>query len=184
MTFIFVQNKRITSIVLAVAFILLIPLMAMQFSDEVVWTLSDFVIAGALLLGTGLAYEFATRKGGTITYRAAVGSAVVTALLLIWVNLAVGLIGNENNPDILLYFGVIAVGLIGAFIARLEPLGLMHALFATALAQALVAVIVLIAGMHRYPGSSVSAILNVNGFFVALWVGSALLFRRAARKHN
>ncbi len=56
-----------------------------------------------------------------------------------------------------------------------------RALFATAFAQMLVAVIALIAGMHQYPGSSVSEILSVNGFFAALFVGSALLFREAAR---
>ncbi len=53
-------------------------------------------------------------------------------------------------------------------------------LFAMALAQALLTVIALIVGMHQWPGSSVSEIVNVNFFFVALWVGSALLFRRAA----
>ena len=105
--------------------------------------------------------------------------AVVTALILIWGNLAVGLIGSEDNPANLMYGGVLTVGIIGAVLARLQPYGMARALFATALAQLLVTVIALIAGMYRYPGSSVTEIVNLNIFFVALWVGSALLFRRA-----
>ena len=55
------------------------------------------------------------------------------------------------------------------------------AMLATAIAQGLVAAAALVAGLHRAPESSVPEILAVNGFFVVLWVGSALLFRRAAR---
>ena len=179
-TFIIMRNKNIIRITLATAFILLLPLLAMQFTDEVVWDLTDFAVAGALLFGAGLTYELVARKAGNIAYRAAVGVAVAAALILVWVNLAVGLIGSEDNPANLIYVGVLAVGIIGAIIARLQSHGMARALFATALAQALVAVIALIAGMDQYPGSSVSEIVNLNVFFVALWVGSALLFRRAS----
>jgi hypothetical protein len=58
-----------------------------------------------------------------------------------------------------------------------------RALFATALAQALVAVIVLIFGLGS-PWSGPAEILILNGFFVALFVGSAWLFRNAAREHT
>ena len=179
-TFIIMQNKNIIRITLATAFILLLPLLAMQFTDEVVWDLTDFAVAGALLFGAGLTYELVARKAGNIAYRAAVGLAVAAAFILIWVNLAVGLIGSEDNSANLIYVGVLAVGIIGAIIARLQSHGMARALFATALAQALIAVIALIAGMAQYPGSSVSEIVNLNVFFVALWVGSALLFRRAS----
>ncbi len=56
-----VQNKRLIIIVITLVILLLIPLMAMQFTDEVNWTLSDFVVAGALLLGTVLICEFVIR---------------------------------------------------------------------------------------------------------------------------
>ncbi len=144
MTHIFVQNIRIVGILLAVAFILLLPLVAMQFTDEVVWDLADFIVAGALLVGTGLTFELAARMTGNTAYRAAVGLAVVAALILVWMNLAVGLIGSEDNPANLMYGGVLLVGIIGAIIARFRPHGLARALFATALAQALVPVIALI----------------------------------------
>jgi len=175
-------NKYIIRILLVTAFILLLPLLAMQFTDEVIWNLADFAVAGALLFGAGLTYELVARKAGNIAYRAAVGVAVATALILIWVNGAVGIIGSENNDANLMYFGVLAVGFIGAIIARSRPHGMSRALFASALAQTLVTVIALVAGMYQYPGSSVSEILNLTVFFVVLWVGSALLFRNAARE--
>jgi len=174
------KNKNIIRIALATALILLLPLLAMQFTDEVVWDLADFAVAGALLFGTGLTYELVARKIGSIEYRVAVGVALAAALILVWANLAVGLIGSEDELANVMYVGVLAVGLIGAIIARFRPRGMARALFATALAQALVAVIALIAGMHQYSGSSVSEIVYVNVFFVALFIVSALLFQRAS----
>jgi hypothetical protein len=179
MKHIMTQNKNILYIVLAAACILLVPLIAMQFTDEVAWSPSDFAVAGVLLVGTGLAYELITRRAGNIAYRLAVGLALATALFLIWANLAVGLIGSEDEPANLMYIGVLAVGITGALTARFQPRGMSRVLFATALAQALVAAIALLAGMYQDTGSSVPEIIKVNGLFVVLWVGSALLFRRA-----
>lgn len=187
MTFIFAQNitKRLSVWAAVVALILMVPLVAMQFTDEVVWTLFDFVFAGTLLFGTGLAYELVARKGGTIAYRAAVGVALAAALLLVWINGAVGIIGSEDNPANLLYGGVLAIGFIGAIVALLEPRGMARALFATALAQALVPVIAFIIWKPSFaeaPG--ILGVFVLNAFFAMLFVGSALLFRRAAREHN
>jgi hypothetical protein len=50
-------------------------------------------------------------------------------------NLAVGVIGTEDDPANLMYVGVLAVGIIGAIIARFRPHGMARTLFATALAQ-------------------------------------------------
>jgi hypothetical protein len=116
-------------------------------------------------------------------YRAAVGVALAAAFILVWLSLGVGVIGADGDPANMMYFGVLAVGLIGAIIARFRPHGMARALFATALAQALVAVIALIFGLG-YPWSPPLEILVLNGFFVALFVGSALLFRYAAREQT
>lgn len=168
--------QSIAGLALATGFILLIPLVAMQFTDEVVWTLTDFIFAGTLLFGTGLTYKLITRKSGEIAYRVAVGFALFAGLFLIWVNGAVGIIGSENNEINLLYFGVIAVGIIGALIARFRAEGMTLTLFAMAIAQAIVAVIALFTGMAEAKGSSVIEIIGVNGFFITLFVVSALLF--------
>jgi len=80
-----------------------------------------------------------------------------------------------------MYGGVLAVGIIGAIIARFQPRGMARALFATALAQALVAVIALIAGLGSTGPTWPADILILTGFFTALWLISAWLFRKAAR---
>jgi hypothetical protein len=174
------RHATTIGIVRTVAFILLLPLLAMQITDEVVWGPFDFAVAGALLIGTGLAYRAATRSAGVTAYKVAVGAALGAALLLVWSVLAVGVIGTEGDPADLMYGAVLAVGIIGAAIARFQPQGMARALLAMALAQALVAVVALIAGKHQAPISSVSEIVGVNALFVALFAGSAWLFRRAA----
>ena len=88
------QNKRLIIIVLTSAILLLIPLITMQFTDEVNWILIDFVVAGALLLGTGLMLEFVIRKVKKIEYRIAICVALLVVLLLIWAELAVGIFGT------------------------------------------------------------------------------------------
>ena len=163
------------------ALTLLLPLVAMQFTDEVNWDVADFAFAGALLIGTGITYELAVRKTGDTAYRAAVGVALAAAFILVWVNGAVGIIGTESDDANLMYGGVLAVGIIGAIIARFQPHGMARALLATALAQALVAVIALPAGLGSAGPIWPLDLLALTGLFVALFVGSALLFRKAAR---
>ena len=156
------------------ALLLVLPLVAMQFTDEVVWDLADFVVFGAMLAGACAAYEFAASVTRNNAYRGATAVAIAAAFILVWMNLAVGIIGNEGNPANLMYGGVLAVGIIGAIIARFQSHGMVRALVATALAQTLVAVIALIAGLGHT--------LMLTGFFVALWLTSAQLFRKAARE--
>lgn len=174
-------NKRLLRLALTIVGILLVPLVAMQFTQEVAWNLFDFIFAGALLFGTGLVYELVARRECTTTYRAAVGVALVAALLLVWLNGAVGLIGSEHNPANLLYGGVLAVGLVGAILARLQPYSMARTLLAMALAQFLVPVVALLI-WHTQLTWDTAGTFGVNTFFVMLWVSSALLFRRASAK--
>jgi len=115
------------------------------------------------------------------TYRLALGLAIAAALFLMMLIGAVGVIGAEGDPFDRLYFGVVAVGLIGAIVARFRPHGMARALFATALAQALVALIALPLGKYQAEVSGAPEMI-LNGFFVALFGGSALLFRHATRE--
>lgn len=154
------------------AMLLLLPLVAMQFTDEVNWTTADFVVFGAMLAGAGGAFELAVRMSRNSAYRVAVGVALATAFLLVWVNGAVGIIGSEDNPANLMFGGVLAVGLVGAVVARFRPRGMARALVATAFAQVLVAVIAAVAGVGH--------IFVATALFGGLWLASAWLFRRAA----
>lgn len=164
------------------ALVLALPLFAMQVSDEVRWGAGDFVLFGAMLAVACGAFELAARRTGSVAFRAAVGVAAAAAFILVWTTLAVGVIGDEENPANLMYGGVLAVGGLAAVIARFRPSGLARAMVATALAQASVAAIAMVAG--RSPTSSAAEILALNGIFVALFLGSAGLFRRAAREQT
>lgn len=89
------QNRVFIWIALATGLVLLVPLLAMQFSDEVNWTLSDFVVAGALLFGTGLLFVLTVRR--TPKYRAVVGMVFAVGLLYVWAELAVGIFTNWGS---------------------------------------------------------------------------------------
>jgi hypothetical protein len=163
---------------------LLLPLFAMQVTGEVDWDVADFAILAAMLGGVGGTYELAARKAANTAYRAAVGIALVAVFILIWMNLAVGIIGGEDNPANVMYGGVLAVGIVGAIIVRFQPQGMARALVATALAQALVALIALIAGLGSTEANWPDVVITVTGFFTALWLASAWLFRKAAREQT
>lgn len=77
-----------------VGILLLIPLVAMQFSNEVDWKFNDFVIMGILLTGTGLVCEFVLRKVQSVRIRILICGTVLFAFLLIWAELAVGIFGT------------------------------------------------------------------------------------------
>ena len=148
----------------------------MQFTSEVDWDFVDFAIFSTMLLVVCGTYELSTRLTGNKAYRLAVGIALVGAFLLTWVNLAVGIIGNEENSANLMFFAIPAVGIVGALIVRFESRGMARALVATAIAQAFVSVIALIAGWGYT--------FVLTGFFIIFWLTSAQLFRKAAREQS
>lgn len=84
-------NKKILYITLLIIVLLLIPLIAMQFTNEVNWSIMDFVVAGLLLLGTSLAIELIRRKIKNSKLRIWIVAIIIILLLLIWVELAVGI---------------------------------------------------------------------------------------------
>lgn len=172
-------NRNVFRFALVTALLLMIPLVAMQFTDDVVWSVFDFIVAGVLLFGTGFMYALVTRKGGSTAYRVAVGMALVSGLMLIWVNLAVGLIGSEDNPANILYLGVFAVGFFGAILSRLRSRGMARTMFAMAIAQALVPVVAFSIWRPELD-TGLAAVIGVNALFVMLFTGSGLLFRQAS----
>ncbi len=87
-------NKRYLIIILFTFGILLIPLLAMQFTIEVNWGLLDFIVAGIFLLGTGFVVDFVIRKVSKLNYKIAIIIALLTLLFLFWAELAVGIFGT------------------------------------------------------------------------------------------
>jgi len=87
-------NKRHFIIFLVTLSILLIPFIAMQFSNEFNWGLLDFIVAGVLLLGAGFIVDFVFKKVPKINYRITIIMALLILLFLIWAELAVGIFGT------------------------------------------------------------------------------------------
>ena len=184
------MQKNIIRIAVGTGLLLLIPLVLTLLGDGVDgqgwnWSLGDFIFAFVLLFAAGLTYEIVARRSDNSTYRIAVGIAVMSALLLVWVNGAVGIIGEPGGPN-LMYVGVLAVGFIGALLARFRPHGMARALFTMAIAQMSVPVIALVTAKPQMtmepPG--VVGVFGLNAFFAMLFVGSALLFRRASATNS
>ena len=88
------KNKRLYIILALIGIILLIPLVAMQFTEAVNWSLVDFVVAGLLLLATGFMLEIILRKVKSTKFRIAICLALLILLILIWTELAVGIFGT------------------------------------------------------------------------------------------
>ncbi len=150
----------------------LTPLLTMPFTDEVQWGWGDFIAAGILLSVPGMLLELTVRMTRNTAYRLGVAVALLAALLLVWISLAVGIIGSEDNPANLLYVAVLATAVGGAIAAGLAAAGMARAMFATAAAQMLVGLLVLAAGL--------GFTLIINAFFALLWCLSAGLFRASA----
>jgi hypothetical protein len=163
------------------AAILMIPFIAMRFSTEVNWTFSDFLIMGILIFGTGMAYTLISRISNDLSYRLALGTGIGTGFFLIWSNLAVGLIGSENNDINALYFLLLVLGFAGALVSRFQAKGMTWVMGFVAAGQLSIAGYALATGAQHLPQSSVGEILGVTLFFTVFWVASALLFRQAVR---
>jgi hypothetical protein len=153
-----------------VAALLLAPLIAMQFTSEVDWDETDFIAMGFILGSLGLALEFMVSRSDSIAYRIASGIAVLAAFLLIWANLAVGMIGSEKNPYNLLFGGVLAIAVVGSIASRFRSGGMALATAAAGVAQIAIAA----GGIAADPrGAFFSSVLG------GLWLLAALLFRKS-----
>ena len=175
------QTRTVLRWVLITAAVLAVPALAMAFNlaipdpgsgreDGVSWGPMDFAIIGVLVLGSGLLFEYASARARSTAHRLAVGIAVLAGFGLVWVNLAVGFMDVE--PANLMYVLVLVVALIGAGIARFEPREASIAMFATAGAHAVVAIIGLVANL--------GPTLPADAFWIAGWIASGVLFRQAS----
>lgn len=163
------------------AAVLLVPLLGMGLQlllphgTETIginWGPADFLAAGIVVLGAGVLYEYGRHRSVRRPHRVAVAIAVGAAFLLVWANLAVGLIGRSGNPANLAYLAVLAVAIGGAATSRFEPRRSSDAMLAAALLQAVISGIAMVAGLPATPVADL--------FFITLWVASAVLFRQAS----
>ncbi|MEN9683695.1 MAG: hypothetical protein RIQ99_2051 [Pseudomonadota bacterium] len=156
----------------AAAALLIAAAIARQTVPGFNWTAADFIGVGTVLGLACLAWEIAMRRAASDAYRAAAALTIAGTLGLAWINLAVGIIGSEDNPANLVFFAVPAIGGSGAILTRLNPAGMARTLAIMALVQAAIAA-----------GNVVFALVPaavLGGFFAGLWAIAATLFRKAA----
>ena len=161
--------------------LLLVPFVAMQFTAEVDWSIGDFLIMGALIFSTGMAYVLLSRSSSHTAFKIACGLAVATTFLMIWANLAVGLVGSGPNAANLLLMAPVFVVVIGALRSGFTASGMEKVMYAAALCLALVTVMTLVIGIDQQPGSAAVEILAVSGFFAGLYVVAGALFHYAGK---
>lgn len=153
-----------------IAGLIALPAVAMQFTSEVDWGSEDFIFAFVMLGSVGLAFELAVRASGSWAYRGGAAVALGTGLVILWINAAVGIIGNENRLINLWFNLVPLLALFAAIGARFRAPGMAVAMIATATAQLMVGFIVQLYGHFAWVFTLV---------FAGAWLFSAWLFRKA-----
>ena len=145
------------------------------------WTAADFIAATAMFAIVGGTFELAVRASGNRAYRGGAAVALATAFLLVWINLAVGIIGDENNPLNLIFFGVIAAAIVGSIVARFQADGMGRAMAIAGIIQAVIGVGVFALNIGAADPPGATGLLVLIELFAATWFLSAWLFRKAAR---
>jgi hypothetical protein len=135
------------------------------------WTASDFVIMGIMLGSVGLGIEFLVRRSGSNAFRLGSVAAVLTAFMTVWANLAVGMIGSEDNPYNLFFMAIPVVVFAAAALVRFDARRTAWIMAGAAAVQLALA----LGGMEvDLRGARFSS------FFAVLWLIAAALFWSAA----
>lgn len=162
------------------AVLILLPLVAMQFTSEVNWNAADFIVAAIMFGSVGLGLELAVRRGNR-AYTAAAALALLVSFLSFWFTGAVGIIGNEAEDSNLLFVGVIAVALAGSLIALFRAKGMAVVMVVAAIAQASVPFVASIIGDSRMAAIWAPEVIILTLIFTAMWLAAARLFAMAAQ---
>lgn len=148
------------------------------------WDLLDILTFAVMVAVVAIILLLARRRAPNRAYNVAAAVAAAGAFLLVWINGAVGIIGNEENEANLLFFGVLAVAAVGAVIARFRARGMAIVLYATAGAQVLVAAIAITMRLGASGPIWPRGILALTLMFATLWLVSGWFFGRAARNEQ
>ena len=160
--------------------LLLAPLVAMRFTSEVNWTASDFIFAGILFGLIGGSFELAVWASRNRAYRAGAALALLGTFVTICANLAVGIVGSENNHANMLFFAALLLGIVMACGGRFRAKSMSIAALATA---ASLGIAFAVAVMQPTDEPFVPHIREAlgTGVFATLFLASSMLFRKASR---
>ena len=166
-------------VVLGTLAFLIIPLIATNTVEGFNWDPLDFVFAFVLIAGAGFAFLLLSSIEKNLLYKGAWALTVLTAFLLIWINAAVGLLGGEDNPANLLYGAVLAILFLGTIGTGAKARGMSVVVFLAAVTQLLVPAVAFLIWQPSVTGDLIR-VVAISSFFGVLWLGAALLFRRAS----
>ena len=159
-----------------------IPVVAEQVWSEMAWTAGDFVAWAVMLLVALGGFELSMRASPSWAYRFGGFIAMGAAFLLVWVNLAVGVIGSEDNAANLMYGGVLAIGVLGAALVRGRARGLARVMAAMAVATVAAGIAAVVAGWGAGTEPHwLKAVVGSTLFWGTAWSVAGILFRNAAR---
>lgn len=175
------MHKTVLRVALVALGLLMVPLVASRLVPGWNWGPGAFVFTYVMFFGTGMAYALIARKMGAWSYKAAVGLALVSGFVLGWSTMVH--MSETENPRNLVYFGVLAVGAIGAGLARLEARGMARALFTMAGALVVAWVMTQLVWSDT-PAGPVWNVGVMHGGFVLLFSAAGLLFRHASLERS
>lgn len=167
-------GKTMLRVALGALVLLMVPLVASRVVDGWHWAAGGFVFVYVLFFVTGMAYALIARRMGVWSYKAGVGIALVSGFALGWSDMVQ--VADSGHPENLVYYSVLAVGLVGALLSRLHARGLARTLFAMAATLALIAVIL----PSGAPPDMARRMAIGHGVYVVLFIASGLLFRHAS----
>lgn len=159
------------------AALLILPAIAMRFSPEVDWTVSDFVFAGIILAALGIGGEIALRVGRNAPHRSGIGIAALGSFLTVWINGAVGMLGSEDEPTNLIFIALVGVAIVASLLVWFRPSIMRWIMAALSAGQFAVGIA---AGLWTMPGHAIE--WGVLSFFALIWSASAACFHAANQR--
>ncbi len=161
--------------------LLCIPLIAMQYTDEVNWSVFDFLVMASLIAIVGLSLEKAITLSNDSRYRVGVTILLFSLFLLVWVNLSVGLIGGEQNALNFIYVSIPITIFIMSYKSSFSAISLFYASILISFIQALITSFAIIFEWgHPYDKSVL--LLFGNGIFIILYLFAASFFYTSNKK--
>jgi len=156
-------------------------LVGLTLAGKLDWGVMDFVFVTVILFGGLGAYRFVSGRGQGRTFHLAVAMSLATALSMIWVTLAVGIIGSEDNQANIMYVVVLGIGLLGSIIARFRAPGMKWTMVWVTIAQFAVTILAYTIWKPETEEHVFSTVI-LNLCYVMLFLSSAVLFHRASRQ--
>ena len=140
------------------------------------WITIAEITAAALIVAVSITLAFRIPKSRF--FRAGLGLALLGGFLVLWVNLAVGIIGEAENPANLMYLAVPALGAACALLLRFRPHAMFLIMFVMSIAQIVVGLITLFLELGNPPTPAITFII-FNLILASIWAASAACFRKS-----